>query len=121
MNEAHEDEESSSNRNDAHEEDEERSFCDSDWQESGIEGNGGKINGELEACTQQHDAPREVHQEPTDRNSSSMDQETHKGSQNPYEGATGGGFISRFFWRLQQGLVTETDDVDTDPISPFLV
>ncbi|KAJ7035443.1 hypothetical protein C8F04DRAFT_530346 [Mycena alexandri] len=34
---------------------------------------------------------------------------------------TGGNFIHRFFWGLQQGIETKIENVDTDAISPFLV
>ncbi|KAJ7775453.1 hypothetical protein B0H16DRAFT_1879847 [Mycena metata] len=114
MNEAHEDEESSSTNHDAHEEDGERLFCNSDWTESATEGDG-EVDPQPEACAPPRDASREVHQEPNGCNSSSTDQEM------PNERATGGGFTHRFFWRLQQGLMTETGNVDTDPISPFLI
>ncbi|KAJ7775386.1 hypothetical protein B0H16DRAFT_43435 [Mycena metata] len=65
-----------------------------------------------------------VHQEPNGGggNSSSMNQEMHINSHASNERTTGGGLIRRFLAQLQQGLVIETENnVDTDPISPFLI
>ncbi|KAJ7775423.1 hypothetical protein B0H16DRAFT_44509 [Mycena metata] len=72
-------EESSPANHDAHEEDEEYLFCDSDSKESSTEGTDGRVDGQLEACAQ----PRQFHQEPNGGggNSSSMDQGTHTDSQ----------------------------------------
>ncbi|KAJ7775403.1 hypothetical protein B0H16DRAFT_1756734 [Mycena metata] len=100
-----------------HEEDEECSVCDSDSKESSTEGNNGRVDGHLEACAQ----PRKVQQEQMGHNSSSMDQGMHTTPQIANEHTTAGGFIRRFFRRLERGLVTETDNVDSDPISPFLI
>ncbi|KAJ7044392.1 hypothetical protein C8F04DRAFT_1250350 [Mycena alexandri] len=78
--------------------------------------------GEVSVCAESHGhrAP-EVPQEPSGRNSSGTAQETHTDLQIPHERATGGGFFYRISWGLQQALVTENENVDTDPISPFLI
>ncbi|KAJ7718812.1 hypothetical protein B0H16DRAFT_1700518 [Mycena metata] len=72
--------------------------------------------GLLNLCTE----PRgknttEAHQEPAHR----VDQDP-----NPAESRvirTGIGFINRIIGGFQRGLVNESEDLDTDPISPFLV
>ncbi|KAJ7732312.1 hypothetical protein B0H16DRAFT_179369 [Mycena metata] len=82
---------------------------------------------QVEACAQLQDMSRDgrsvpsVHMQPVEATPDSADLEANSEPQIPSDHGTGGNFIHRFFWGLQQGLETEIDNINPGAISPFLI